>query len=99
MDPKTGLTHVALVGERKQSVADAERVLPYLVAKFLRDHGHAMEAYCLETVAGWHEAADGRGLKEIKRCRKNYAMLKMVLDEWMPWRRETYDFTNIDINR
>ena len=58
-----------------------------------------MEAYYVETVAGWHEAADGRGFKEIKRCRKKYAMLNMVLDEWMPWHRETYDFTTIDINR
>ena len=98
MDPNTGLTHAAQVGEWKQSVADAERMLSYLVAKFLRDHGYAMEAYYVETVAGWHEAADGRGLKAIERCH-NYAMLNMVLDEWMPWHRETYDFTTIDINR
>ena len=26
MDPNTGLTHAALTGERKQSVADAERM-------------------------------------------------------------------------
>ena len=99
LDPNTGLTHAALVGERKQSVADAERMISYLVAKFLRENGYAMEAYYVETVSGWHEAADGRGLKEIERCRKNYAMLNMVLDEWMPWHRETYDFTTIDINR
>lgn len=35
MDPKTGLTHAALVRERKQSFLDAEKILFYFVAKFL----------------------------------------------------------------
>ena len=48
---------------------------------------------------GWHEAADGRGLSELDRCRKNYAMLNMILDDWMPWHRDNYDFASIDINR
>ena len=26
-------------------------------------------------------------------------MLNMILDEWMPWHKELYDFSNIDINR
>ena len=99
MDPNTGLTHAALVGERKQSVPDAEKMLSYLVAKFLREHGHETEAYYVETVAGWHEVADGRGLTELERCRKNYSMLNMVFDEWMPWHRDNYDFARIDINR
>ena len=99
MDPNTGLTHAALVGERKQSVVDAERMLSYLVAKYLREHGYEREAYYVETVAGWHEAADGRGLTELERCQKKYAMLNMLLDEWMPWHRENYDFMTIDINR
>lgn len=99
MDPSTGLTHAALVGERKQSVTDAEKMLSYLVAKFLREHGYEREAYYVETVAGWHEAADGRGLTELERSRKNYAMLNMILDEWMPWHKENYDFSTIDINK
>ena len=53
----------------------------------------------VEIVAGWHEAADGRGLSQLERCRKNYAMLNMILDEWMPWHKEVYDFATIDINR
>ena len=39
-DSKSGLTHAALIGKRKQSLKDAERVLSYLVAKLLRRHGH-----------------------------------------------------------
>ena len=74
MDPNTGLTHAALTGERKQSIANAERMLSYLVAKFLVEHGYTREADYVCTVAGWLEAADGRGLTELNRCRKNYAM-------------------------
>jgi len=44
MDPNAGVTLAALVGERKQSVPDAEKMLSYLVAKFLREHGYGMEA-------------------------------------------------------
>ena len=85
MNPTTGLTHAALTSERKQSVQDAERMLSFKVASFLKDHGYEEEARYVDTVAGWHEAADGRGLTELKRCKLNYVMLNMVLDEWMPW--------------
>ena len=98
-DPTTGLTQAALTGERKQSVKDAERMLSYSVAKFLKENGYEMEGEYVEIVAGWHEAADGRGLTELERCKKNYLMLNMILDEWMPWHRETYGFSTIDINR
>ncbi|KAK3717702.1 hypothetical protein QZH41_009790 [Actinostola sp. cb2023] len=99
MDPRTGLTHAALTGERKQSVVDAERMLSFLVSRFLSEHGYIREAHYVNTVAGWHEAADGRGVTELERCRKNYAMLNMVLDEWMPWHNDSYNFSLIDINR
>ena len=99
LDPSTGLTLAALWGERKQSVQDAERMLSFLVAKFLRENGYEAEGRYVEIVAGWHEAADGRGLSQLERCRKNYAMLNMILDEWMPWHTDCYDFSTIDINR
>ena len=98
-DSTTGLTQAALTGERKQSVQDAERMLSYLVAKFLQENGYENEGVYVQTVAGWHEAADGRGLSELQRCKKNYAMLNMILNEWMPWHQENYDFSTIDINR
>lgn len=98
-DPNTGLTHAALTGERKQSVQDAERMLSYLVGDFLCKNGYVKEGQFVNTVAGWHEAADGRGLTELERCKKNYAMLNMLLDNWMPWYTENYDFSTIDVNR
>ena len=85
MNPTTGLTHAALTSERKQSVQDAERMLSFKVASFLKDHGYEEEARYVDTIAGWHEVADGGGLTELKRCKLNYVMLNMVLDEWMPW--------------
>lgn len=85
-DSTTGLTLVALRGERKESVQDAERML-FLVAKFLREHGYEMEARYVQIVADWHEAADARGISQLDRCKKNYAMLNLILDEWMPWHR------------
>ena len=48
LDPATGLTMAALTGERKQSVVDAERMLSYLVAKFLTEKGTQMKENTLE---------------------------------------------------
>lgn len=98
LDPKTGLTQAALTGERKQSVQDAERVLSFLVAKFLEEHGHNTEGNYVSFVAGWHEAADGRGLTELRRCERNYKMLNMILEEWIQWYNEDCDFSTLDIN-
>lgn len=98
-DPLSGLTHASLVGKRKQSVKDAERLLSYHVVDSLRRHGHNAEADYVRIIAQWHEASDGRGLSQMQRCRYNYEMLNFILDEWMPWHSETYDFASIDINR
>ena len=98
-DPLSGLTHAALVGKRHQSVRDAERLLSYHVVQSLERHGHLEEANYVRIVAQWHESNDGRGLSQLQRCRFNYEMLNFILAEWMPWYKETYDFSTIDINR
>lgn len=66
-NPGTGLSHAELTGERKQSVQDAERLLSYHVSRFLMDKGYHKEAEYVKVIAGWHEAADGRGLSELQR--------------------------------
>ena len=43
-DPKSGLTHAALIGERKQSLIDAERLLSYHVVESLQRQGYKTEA-------------------------------------------------------
>ena len=98
-DPLSGLTHAALVGKRKQSVKDAERLLSYHVVSSLERHGHLGEAEYICTIPQWHEASDGRGLTQLQRSHYNYSMLNFILDEWMPWHTDNYDFSTIDINR
>lgn len=50
-DPTTGLTHAALVGTRRQSVPDAEKLLSFHVAKFFREKHYFPEAEYVETIA------------------------------------------------
>lgn len=97
--PNTGLTYTALPGKRKQSVVDAEKLLSYNVAEFFRQKGYCKEYEYVKVIAQWHEASDGRGISQLQRCRYNHEMLGYILDEWMPWHRENYDFSTIDINR
>jgi len=78
---------------------DAERLMSTLVAKSLLDHGFPREAEFVQILADWHEALDGRGLGQLARCHKNYRMLNYILDEWMPWHTNNYDFSTIDVNR
>ena len=100
LDQNSGLTHAALIGIRKQSLIDAERLLSYHVVESLRKNGHQREAKHVEIIANWHEASDdGRRLKQLARCKYNYQMLEYILDEWMSWHQTCYDFTTIDINR
>lgn len=37
------------------------------------------------------------GLTELQRCKQNYAMLNMILDEWMSWHKENPDFPTIEV--
>lgn len=99
LDRKTGLTHTALTGQRKQSVSDAERLLSHHVAKFFKKKGYEKEAEYVSIIADWHEASDGRGMSQLQRSKANYRMLNYILDEWMPWHRTNYNFSLIDINK
>lgn len=98
-DPLSGLTHAALVGKWKQSVKYAERLLSYHVVNSLRRHGHNTEADYVKVIAQWHEASDGRGLRQLQGCKYNHEMLNFILDQRMPWHTENYDFATININR
>lgn len=98
-NPMTGLTHAALIGSRKQSVPDAEKLLSFHVAKFFRDNNYDAEAKYVETVAKRHEASDGHGLSQLQRCRQNYGMLNYISDEWIPWHRDVYDLSLLGINK
>ena len=81
MDSLSGLTHAALIGKRKQSLVDAERLISSHVVSSLCPHGHDQEARHVELLSQWHEATDGRGLRQLQRCRLNYQMLNYILDD------------------
>ena len=78
---------------------DAERLLSYHVMQSLQRQGYKREAEYVEVVVKWHNATDGRGLSQLKRCKYNYEMLNYILDKWMPWHKNSYDFSLIDIDR
>ncbi len=98
-DPCSGLTERALKGYDKQSVPDAERLLSYAVSRSLHGLGYPDEANFINIIAQWHESSDGAGLSQLERSKYNYQMLSLILDQWMPWHRQCYDFNFIDINR
>lgn len=73
--------------------------MSHKVADFMEDKGYAMEQEYVRTIACWHEASDGRGLSQLERSHANYQMLNYLLDEWMPWHHEVYDFLYADVNK
>lgn len=99
LDPRAGLSHAALTGQRPQSVEDAEKLLSYHVAASMQRNELDCEAEYVSTVAAWHEASDGRGMGQLRRCKANYQMLNYIVADLMPWYQENYDFTYIDVNR
>jgi hypothetical protein len=48
-----GLTYPALIGSRKQSVEDAERMFSPSLLKFMEDKGYQYEAEYIRAVLGW----------------------------------------------
>ena len=98
-DPNTGLAHAALTGARKQSVADAERLLSYSGRDFMLREGYHEEASYTYLIAAWHEARDGRGITQLQRCRANYFMLTYSSEGWMPWYHQEPHSSHANINR
>ena len=98
-DDEAGLTYPALVGSRKQSVEDAERLFSPSLLKFMEKKGYTYEAKYISAILGWRQACDVRGLSALERCRRNYVLLNFILEELMPWSKETYDFSLFEVNR
>lgn len=97
--PKSGLTYPALVGSRKQSVEDAERLFSPGLLQFMKGGKYEYEAAYIEVVLGWRQACDKHGLTEFDRSRCNYQMLTFILEELMPWYKESFDFSLMEVNR
>ena len=84
------------MGSRKQSVTDAERLFSPKLADFMDENGYHYEAQYIKTVWNWRRASDERSLK---RCKFNYQMLNLILEDLMPWYKECYDFSQLEVNR
>ena len=63
---RRGLTRAALVGERKQSVIDVERLFGPNLADFFRSRGYHYEVKYVEAMWKWRRACDHRGLSELE---------------------------------
>ena len=98
-DPSSGLTYPALTGARKQSVVDAERLFSPKLAAFMYRKGYVYEAKYIDTIWNWRRACDERGLSELDRSHFNHEFLNLILDELIPWHRESYDFSLLEVNR
>ena len=85
--------HLAITGQRKQSVEDAERLLSSDMADYMNKKGFQFESRYIRALANWRRAHDERGLSELQRCHYNYQLLNFIFDELIPWHKELYDFT------
>ena len=98
-DPTTNLTYAALTGQRKQSVGDVERLFNPKVAEFMEQKGYAYEARYLRVIHNWRRATDERGLTQEQRSQYCRDFLQLILDDLMPWHRDHYDFSTLEVNR
>ena len=97
-DPSTGLTYSALSGVRKQSVEDVERLFGPGMISFMKRNHYEDEAKYLEVVCNWR-SVDERGLCEDQRREFRDDFISYILDEWMPWHRNSLDFSTLEVNR
>lgn len=100
-DPGTQLSYHALIGTRKQSVADVEQIFSSSVLAFMEGKGYDVEARYVKVVQNWRRACDERGLSDEKRSELNQELRQYILDELMPWHKdqETCDFRQLEVNR
>ena len=98
-DESSGLTFPALTGQREQSVQDAEILFSESVEKFMEKNNFSYEAKYIRTIRNWRHSCDERGLSSLQRCKFNYELLQLILDELMPWHSKFYDFSLLEVNR
>ena len=60
---------------------------------------YKFEARYVRAIRHWRLACDQRGLTQLQRCRYNYELLSLILDELIPWHRDSYDFSTLEVTR
>jgi len=73
-------------------VIDADRLFSSDLSNFMRKKGYDVEAKYIDTIRNWRRAGDERGLSSVQRSKYNYMLLNLMLDELMPWHRQSYNF-------
>lgn len=97
-DLEARLTYTALMGERKQSVADAQCLFSPSLLAFMERKEYTCEANYIRAVLNWRRACDERRLNELQCCRFNHQMLNNILDDLLPWHLD-YDYSYLEVNR
>ena len=69
------------------------------LARFMEKKGYHFDTKFINTIWNWRRTTDERGLSELQRSKFNYQLLNMILDELMPWYKELYDFSFLEVNR
>ena len=57
------------------------------MVSFMRKRGYSFEAHYIDAILNWRQS------------RFNYQMLNYLLDELMPWHKDCYDFSTLEVNR
>jgi hypothetical protein len=65
----------------------------------MEKRGYTFEAEYVRVILNWRKACDERGLTELQRCHYNYETLNYLSDDLMPWHREIYDLSTLEVNR
>ena len=66
--------------------------------QFMQKKNYKFEADYIEVVLNWR-SSDERGLSQRVQMTYNYKMLNFLLDDLMPWHRQLYDFSTLEVNR
>ena len=80
-------------------MVDAEHLFQPDLAAFMEEKDYHNEARYIRVIWNGRRAGDERGLSELQHSKFNYQLLNMILDELMPWYKETYDFSLLEVNR
>ena len=100
-DEEVKLSYHALIGTRKQSVADVEQIFSARVLHFFEQNDYSVEADYLRVIRNWRRACDERGLTNAQRSEYNQAFLSYILDDLMPWHTKDNlrDFSLLEVNQ
>lgn len=88
-----------LLGVRKQSVEDVERLFSRSLVEWMDKKGYDIEARHLSVVRNWRRACDERGLCSDLRSQFKDNLKAYILDELMPWHEKNSDLSFLEVNR